>query len=51
MATPNYRRHRKPLRGLEAAAQVAKSLEGSLALDLQEKIIEQFDGDRQLATL
>jgi hypothetical protein len=51
MVTPNPRRHKKPLRGLEAAAQVAKSLEGSLALDLNEKIIEQFSGDKQLATM
>jgi hypothetical protein len=50
MMTPNPR-HRKPLRGLKAAAQVAKSLEGSLALDLEEKIIEQFNGDKQLATM
>lgn len=37
-------RRRKPLRGLEAAAQVAKSLEGSQTLDVEEKIIEQFYG-------
>ena len=36
MVTPNPR-YRKPLSGLEAAAQVAKSLEGTLALDLEEK--------------
>ena len=36
MVTPNPR-YRKPLSGLEAAAQVAKSLEGSLALDLEEE--------------
>jgi hypothetical protein len=50
MVTPNPQ-HRKPLRGLEAAAQVAQSLEGSLALDVDEKIIEQFSGDKQLATM
>jgi hypothetical protein len=50
MVTPNPR-YRKPLSGLEAAAQVAKSLEGTLALDLDEKIIEQFNGDKQLATM
>lgn len=44
-------RRRKPLRGLEAAAQVAKSLEGSQTLDVEEKIIEQFNGDKQLAMM
>lgn len=44
-------RHRKSFRGLEAAAQVAKSLEGRPARDLEEKIIEQFNGDKQLATM
>jgi hypothetical protein len=47
----HYPQQRKPLRGLKAAAQVAKSLEGSLALGLEEKIIEQFNGDKQLATM
>jgi hypothetical protein len=41
----------EPLRGLKAAAQVAKSLEGSLALGLEENIIEQFNGDKQLAII
>ena len=50
MINPNSRR-RKPLRELEAAAQVAKSLEGSQTLDLEEKIIEQFNGDKQLAMM
>jgi hypothetical protein len=44
-------RPRKPLRGLKAAAQVAKSLEGRQTLDLDEKIIEQFNGDKQLAMM
>lgn len=43
-------RPRKPLRGLKAAAQVAKSLEGSQTLDF-ERIIEQFNGDKQLAMM
>ena len=47
----HYPQQRKPLRGLKAAAQVAKSLEGSLALGLEEKIIEQFNGDKQLAII
>ena len=44
-------RPRKPLRGLKAAAQLAKSLEGSQTLDFDEKIIEQFNGDKQLAMM
>jgi hypothetical protein len=44
-------RSRKPLRGLEAAVQVAKSLEGGQTLDLDDKIIEQFNGDKQLAIM
>ncbi len=50
MVTPNPR-NRKPLRGLKAAAQVAKSLEGGIALDLDKKIVEQFNGDKQLAIM
>jgi hypothetical protein len=44
-------RPRKPLRGLKAAAQIAKSLEGRQTLDVDEKIIEQFNGDKQLAMM
>ena len=47
----HYPQQRKSLRGLKAAAQVAKSLEGSLASGLEEKIIAQFNGDKQLATM
>ncbi len=50
MVTPNPR-YRKPLRGLKAAAQVAMSLEGSLALDSEDKIVQHFAGDKQLATM
>ncbi len=50
MVTHNPR-YRKPLRGLKAAAQVAMSLEGNLALDLEDKIVEHFNGDKQLATI
>jgi hypothetical protein len=50
MVTP-YPRYRKPLRGLKAAAQVAMSLEGSLALDSEDKIVEHFNGDKELATM
>lgn len=50
MVTPNLR-YRKPLRGLKAAAQVAMSLEGSLTFDSEDKIIQHFNGDKQLAIM